>query len=122
MKIVVDMNISSQLCGVLERNGFNAVHWSDIGDKSATDREIMRWAVEHKFIVLTHDLDFGAMLAATQDKGPSVIQIRTQDVMVDHLGPILLSVLKTHQSSLETGALIVVDEVRCRVRILPLQR
>ena len=40
----------------------------------------MAWAGEHGSVVFTHDLDFGSLLALTQAVGPSVIQVRTQDV------------------------------------------
>lgn len=40
----------------------------------------MAWARANDYIVFTHDLDFGAMLALTNAESPSVIQVRTQDV------------------------------------------
>ncbi|WP_201068322.1 MULTISPECIES: DUF5615 family PIN-like protein [Thiorhodovibrio] len=43
--------------------GFDAVHWTQVGDPSAPDREIMEWAVAKGFVVLSHDLDFSSMLA-----------------------------------------------------------
>ncbi len=70
--------------------------------------------------MFTHDLDFGAILAITQAEGPSVIQIRTQDVTPDHLEMVVVNALHQHQNLLEQGALIVVDEHKLRARILPL--
>jgi predicted nuclease of predicted toxin-antitoxin system len=81
----------------------------------------MDWATAHGYIVLTHDLDFGAMLVATQAQGPSVIQVRTSDVLPAHLESLLVGVLKEYAAALEGGALIVVDESRARVRVLPLR-
>lgn len=73
MKILIDMNLSPRWCDLFEREGWEATHWSTIGPPNATDREIMEWAAGHEHIVFTHDLDFGAMLAATGAVGPSVI-------------------------------------------------
>jgi predicted nuclease of predicted toxin-antitoxin system len=81
----------------------------------------MRWAREHAAVVFTHDLDFGSLLAVTGADGPSVVQIRTQDVSPAHLGPFAVSVLRKQESALESGALIVVHEATTRVRILPLE-
>ena len=86
MKIVIDMNLSPSWVPVLERHGWSAVHWADVGDPRAGDRVIMDWAVDHEHIVFTHDLDFGTMLALSHEGNPSVLQIRGQDVLPIHLG------------------------------------
>jgi predicted nuclease of predicted toxin-antitoxin system len=120
MKILVDMNLSPEWVTVLINHGLTAVHWSMVGDPRAEDSAIMDWAGANDHIVFTHDLDFGAMLALTQAAGPSVIQIRTQDVTPGHLEPTLIHVLENNRSALDSGCLIVVEEARARVRILPL--
>ena len=89
------------------------------GSMRATDDVIMSWARENGFIVFTHDLDFGVLLALTQAESPSVIQVRTQDIFPEVLGDRLVKVLQEHQSVLEEGALLTVDEGKSRVRILP---
>lgn len=122
MKILIDMNLSPQWCAVFEAEGWEAVHWSTVGDAGATDRRIMARAAEHGQVVFTHDLDFGAALAATAASGPSVIQVRTQDVLPDRLGPLVVRVIREHRQALLDGALLIVDEQRARVRILPLRR
>jgi len=80
----------------------------------------MDWARNHKHVVFTHDQDFGTMLALTHAAGPSVIQVRGQNVLPDHLAPIVFAALKQHETDLASGALVVVDESRCRVRVLPI--
>jgi len=87
---------------------------------SADDRTILDWARTNGRIVLTHDLDFGAILAATETDAPSVVQIRVQDVLPANLGPRMVSILRAYESNLTAGALIVVETGRQRVRILPL--
>lgn len=119
MKIVVDMNLSPDWVKVLEDAGWGSVHWSTVGDMRGTDDIIMSWARDNGYIVFTHDLDFGILLALTQAESPSVIQVRTQDVFPKVLGNRLVKVLKEHQSFLEKGALLTVDEAKARVRVLP---
>ena len=120
MKFVVDMNLSPALCLVLKTEGWDVVHWSDVGDPRATDTELMIWAAQQGRIVLTHDLDLGSLLAATQAEEPSVVQVRIQDVLPDRLAPLLIPVLKQYEAELNVGALIIVDPSKSRVRILPL--
>lgn len=122
MKILVDMNLSPDWVDVLIENGFEALHWSTIGDPRADDSRIMDWARAHSYIVFTHDLDFGTLLASTQAESPSVIQVRTQDVTPAHLSRIVTAALRNYKLQLEEGALIVLDEGKSRARILPLAR
>lgn len=122
MKLVVDMNLSPDWVAVLQRHGWECVHWSTVGNPRATDREIMAWANASGHVVFTHDLGFAGLLAATDAGGPSVIQVRTQDVTPTHSEPVLVAALRSHQSVLEEGALVTVDEARSRVRILPIKR
>ena len=119
MKILVDMNLSPDWVKVLERAGWEAVHWSTVGDMRAPDEKIMSWARQNGYIVFTHDLDFGVLLALTRAESPSVIQVRTQDVFPDVLGNRLIKVLREHESALGKGALLTVDEGKARVRVLP---
>lgn len=122
MKLVIDMNLSPEWVQVLERDGWQAVHWSTVGDPRAIDPEIMGWARANDQVVFTHDLGFGTLLALTAAEGPSVIQVRTQDVTPEHLGPTVVAALRAHAPALEDGALVTVDEARSRVRILPIIR
>ncbi|MFZ5993575.1 MAG: DUF5615 family PIN-like protein [Thermodesulfobacteriota bacterium] len=115
------MNLSPQWVPVLEEAGWEAVHWSRIGRPDASDHEVLDYARSNGYVVFTHDLDFGTVLAATKADFPSVIQIRTQDVSPAHLGQLVISALRQFKQSLEAGALITVDEKKLRARILPLQ-
>jgi predicted nuclease of predicted toxin-antitoxin system len=78
IKLVIDMNLSPDWESVLKSNGWPAVHWSNVGDVRAIDRAIMDWAKSNGYVVFTHDLDFGTMLALTHESGPSVVQVRAQ--------------------------------------------
>jgi predicted nuclease of predicted toxin-antitoxin system len=122
MKLVVDMNLSPAWVESLRAAGYEAAHWSTLGDPRATDAEIFRFARDQDWVVFTHDLDFGALLAHTQSGKPSVFQVRTRDVTPDHLGPLILKTLHQFTAELEGGALVTVDEARQRVRLLPLNR
>lgn len=122
MKIVVDLNLSPAWVPVLRQAGHEALHWSAIGAPTATDREILAWAASHDHVLFTHDLDFGAILAATKGRFPSVLQIRAQDVTPEHARDLILDVLHRFADTLSNGALISIDEARARVRVLPILR
>ena len=104
MKLLVDMNLSPRWASML------------------SDAEIMAYAAAHDYVVLTHDLDFGAILAATQGEKPSVVQIRAEDVSPDVIGSPVVSALRQMAEELNAGALVTVDPNRTRLRVLPLLR
>jgi predicted nuclease of predicted toxin-antitoxin system len=79
----------------------------------------MAWAVANGFAVFTHDLDFGTILALTHATGPSVLQVRSQNNLPDHMGFLVLAALSHHQAPLAAGALVVVEANKSRVRVLP---
>ena len=82
----------------------------------------MQWAIAYDYTVFTHDLDFGTMLALSGAEGPSVLQVRCLNVLPEAIGTLVLSVLLAYADEIEEGGLVVADERRARVRILPLIR
>src|SRR5215471_5142384 len=120
VKIPIDMNLSPDWVALLQQNGWSAVHWSTVGDPRAMDQVIMNWAVANGCVIFTHDLDFGTILAVTHATGPSVLQVRAEDVLPDAIGTLLLAALRQHETDLASGALGVVDAGRSRVRVLPI--
>jgi predicted nuclease of predicted toxin-antitoxin system len=122
MKVLVDMNLSPRWVGVLTAAGIDAAHWSTVGPRNAADREIMAHALTHDFIVLTQDLDFSAILAATQGKKPSVVQLRADDTNPDVIGRAVLDALTQMNTDLQDGALLTIEPGRARLRVLPLRR
>ena len=119
MKILLDMNLPPRWATFLSDEGFECIHWSHVGESTAKDSVIMDFARENGYIIFTHDLDFGSLLAVTRAAGPSVIQIRTQNVLPEAIGSLVVQAIKQFHEELQQGALISVDPYRSRVRILP---
>lgn len=122
MKILIDMNLSPEWVPILQEQGWEAVHWSSIGDPGDPDRVIFDYAADRGYVVFTHDLDFGAILAASGAKTPSVVQLRVQDVSTKALRATAVTLFRSLIEAIDVGALVIVDQNRTRVRILPLSR
>jgi predicted nuclease of predicted toxin-antitoxin system len=120
MKLLIDMNLSPLWVTFLAGEGVDAIHWSAIGRPQAADSEILDYAVANGWIVFTHDLDFGTLLATLRTNKPSVIQVRAQDVLPAAIGGLVLRAIRTAEAHLEAGALVTVDSLRHRVRLLPI--
>lgn len=118
--ILVDMNLSPEWVTTFLAGGWPAMHWSSVGAANAPDRSIMDWARDRGAVVFTHDLDFATALALSGANRPSVFQMRGRRVLPEQVGALVLTVLERYRSELEAGALLVLDESRSRVRILPL--
>jgi predicted nuclease of predicted toxin-antitoxin system len=119
MKVLVDMNLSPRWVQTLRAAGIDAIHWSDVGRTNAPDTEIMAYASNQGYMVLTQDLDFSTILASTADQKPSVVQIRSAEVSPELIGTQVVTALLQIADELESGALLTIDPNRTRVRLLP---
>ena len=82
----------------------------------------MEWARQQAYIVFTHDMDFSALLAVTGAAGPSVLQVRAQDILPDAIGRDVVRVLNMRSQAFLEGAIVTIDKVKSRVRVLPIRR
>ena len=120
MKLLIDMNLSPRWVAALEAAGVEARHWSTVGVSSASDEEVLKWVAMNGFVLLTHDLDFGTILAASAAATPSVIQILSEDLRPEVLAERVASTVKRLAEALAEGVIVTIEPARDRVRILPL--
>jgi predicted nuclease of predicted toxin-antitoxin system len=120
VKILLDMNLSPAWVAFLQQASFECVHWRDVGEVNAPDATVMSWARENGFVLFTHDMDFGALLAATQASKPSVLQVRVKNPMPDAIGRDVIRVLNLRGELFQQGVLVTIDKTRARIRVLPL--
>jgi hypothetical protein len=48
------------------------------------------------------------------------LQVRGEDVLPDHMGQLVVAAIRQHETELASGALVVVEERKNRVRVLPI--
>jgi predicted nuclease of predicted toxin-antitoxin system len=102
--------------------GHEAVHVRTLGMQRAPDVDIVERARADSSVVLTFDLDFGDVLALGVLDRPSVIIFRLGDERPTSVNQRLAAVLKERSADLASGALILVEDTRYRVRKLPIGR
>lgn len=120
MKFLADMGISQKSVAWLRAEGHDAVHLREEQLHRLPDAEILEKAKRESRIVLTCDLDFPTLLAASQSSLPSVILFRLDDERPDNINRRLTAVLSESTIALQNGAIISVDERKHRVRLLPI--
>ena len=120
MKILLDMNIPFKYEALLTKRGVDCLRWSDVGSPTAADAEIMEYARNNDFIVLTFDLDFSAILSVTHELKPSIAQIRASVLHAEEAADLISVALLRNMDDLKKGAILSIDLKRARIRLLPL--
>jgi len=120
MKILLDMNIPLKYSKLLKEKGIDAVRWSDVGACNADDFEIMSYAQENSYIILTSDLDFGVILSTTHDQKPSIVQIRASVIHAERAVDLIVTAIQKTAKDLKKGAILSINLKKARLRILPL--
>ena len=121
MKFLADMGISPKTVAFLQGLGHAAEHLHHQGLDRLPDSAILDKAKREGCVLLTHDLDFGELLAASGTQLTSVIIFRLRNMHPEQVNRYLRVIISQHQALLEQGAIVSVAEGQIRVRPLPLQ-
>ncbi|MBI3362958.1 MAG: DUF5615 family PIN-like protein [Chloroflexi bacterium] len=120
MKFLANMGISPVTVDWLRSQGHEAVHLHEEELDQLADSEIMDKARREERIVLTSDLDFGDLLAASREQLPSVIIFRLRNMRPENVHRHLFQVIEHHADELEKGVVVSITEDQLRVRRLPI--
>ena len=121
MRFLADMGISPKTVAFLQSLGHDAVHLHDQDLDRLEDPAILAKAQEEDRILLTHDLDFGELIAMSGARLPSIVVFRLRNMRPEMVSRYLQGIIDQHGESLEKGAIISVTEGQVRVRLLPLR-
>jgi predicted nuclease of predicted toxin-antitoxin system len=120
LKFVIDNALSPSLATGLKKAGHDAVHVRDLGMGMATDKEIMDFALKEDRVIVSADTDFGTLLALRDLSKPSFVLFRRSDKRPVALLMQLLSNLGQFEEALDEGAVVVIEDQRIRIRMLPI--
>ena len=84
------------------------------------DDRIVEKANEEERTIVTHDLDFGRIVALSERSVPSVVTLRLGDMTPRRVNDALEIVLHEANLSLERGALVAITDSGVRIRELPI--
>jgi len=120
MKIFADMNISLGTVEWFRSQGHEATHARELGLQRAPDEDILITARREHSVLLTMDLDFGYLMAASGGCLPSVILLRLGNETCDAVNRRLAAVLNLRDIDWSNGLFVTVTDTSLRVRRLPL--
>jgi predicted nuclease of predicted toxin-antitoxin system len=122
MRFLADAGISPKTVGFLMGLGHQADHVRTLGLERSPDRMLVDRAKADGLVIVTFDLDFGDILALGALDKPSAIILRLQDERADSVNRHLSVVVRECADDLASGALVLVEDTRYRVRRLPIGR
>jgi predicted nuclease of predicted toxin-antitoxin system len=122
MRFLADAGISPKTVDFLNRLGHEAIHVRTMGLERSSDRAPIERAQADGRAMVTFDLDFGDILALGVLDKPSAIILRLEDERADSVNRHLSVVVTECLGDLESGALVLVEDTRYRVRKLPIGR
>jgi predicted nuclease of predicted toxin-antitoxin system len=120
MRFLIDMGLSVAVAAWLREAGHDAVHLRELGLQRMSDSDAFAKAAGEGRIVVTCDLDFGEILAATGSRTVSVVLFRIENANAPRAIAHLESLLRNSSQVLEQGAIVVIEEARHRIRRLPI--
>ncbi len=116
MRFLLDMNLSPAMADWLRREGHDAVHARDIGLSTLPDWDVFARAVTEDRILITFDLDFGDIVGAAGGAGPGVLLLRLRSPRQAHMRQRVQTAISRTAEALLTGAVVLVEDARIRVR------
>jgi predicted nuclease of predicted toxin-antitoxin system len=120
VKFLLDQNVSPALVVLLADADHVAKHIRDLGMREAPDDVVLAAARDAEAVLISSDTDFGELLARSNANEPSVILLRRQQGRrVSEIASLILANLGAVADDLASGAIVVLDDDRVRIRSLP---
>lgn len=119
MRFLAYMGISPRTVAFLRSLGHDAVHLHEQGLGRLSDPSILQEARDEGRVLLTHDLSFGELMAASGAELPSVVIFRLRDMRPERVNLYLDQIVTEHEEMLEQGAIVSLSERQIRLRNLP---
>jgi predicted nuclease of predicted toxin-antitoxin system len=114
------MGVAQSTGQYLKSQGHDVVHLREQGLERLPDDRIVAKAQDEERAIVTHDLDFGRIVALSGDSVPSIVTLRLSDMTPTRVNTALETVLTEAIQSLERGALVTITDGGIRVRALPI--
>ena len=121
MKFLVDESLSYRVAIALTAAGHDAIHVvADLQRGGAADPELLEFARLEKRVIVAADTDFGELIALGNHSLPSVVLFRREQRRPADQAIALLDNLEQFSEALDSGAIVVIEAKRIRIRLLPI--
>ncbi len=122
MRFLADMGLSLKTVEWLREKDHEAIHLSEENLQRLPDSIILAKARDEQRVLLTCDLDFGQLMAASGENLPSVIILRLDNQKSSNQIIKIQKIINDASLPLINGAIISVDESTFRIRHTPIKK
>ncbi len=122
MQFLVDENMAVSYAKTLRSLGYVAVHVAEVGLTTTEDTDIVAYAIENGYSIITFDLDFTRIVALSQKPFPSIITFRLGEINVSEFEEFINLYIPDLINKIIEGALVTIDSQGVRVKKLPIMK
>jgi predicted nuclease of predicted toxin-antitoxin system len=122
VRLLLDMGVSVRVVEALRADGHDAVHLDELGLNELRDVAIFERATIERRVIVTFDMDFSEIAAFAIGQIASVISLRLEDQTAPNVLRGVRAAIGSCSEALDAGAIVAVEQARCRVRRYPIRR
>ncbi|MCP4896359.1 MAG: hypothetical protein GY906_05235 [bacterium] len=120
IRLLLDMGIAQSTGHYLRTRGHDVVHLCEQNLERLPDYQIVTKAKKEDRTIVTHDLDFGRIVALSGRSIPSIITLRLSDMTPTRVNSVLGIAFVEATQPIERGALVTITDRGIRIRALPI--
>lgn len=120
LTILLDQNVPREVgpwLGTL-RPAWTVRHVTEVGLEGRSDHEVFEWAQSSRAIIVTFDEDFADQRSFPVGGHHGIVRLRVWPTTVEEIRSALERLLREIPDADLRGALVIIDQVRIRVRSL----
>lgn len=121
MRLLLDMGVSVRVVDALRAEGHDVQHLDHLGLGELRDASIFERATAERRVIVTFDMDFGEIATFTAEPKASVISLRLEDQTASNALLRIRAAIASCGDALDAGAIVSVEQMRCRLRRYPIR-